>query len=730
MIRYRHKRIISLLLIMTMAASIYGCNREKDNGADALDAVYFSSKVVTIDNSSDDYSIYRQGDNIVFISGKRTSSQGDTLPEYRRYTIDGNGEISSVTLLNADPSEGFCPLGDNGTVACLSANGYQILDEKGNVIRNGVIPSADYTRHDIGRTDNGFVIVCDGYAKLYDNKGDLKAGISFSNIGNISEADAFFRRDGKDYLSVTQDTKTVFYQLDFNSGTYSRECDNSDFGFSGDDAVYRYGGYYYDEFGDAIGKLDMDNHTRVPLAHISNLIYPPPAELTGLNIYTHFLDDNTIAKVYRYKNRTDIVLISADDSSNYADRIKLSIKGNFINEDNTLLMAAYKFNMSQDEYLLNVSPFGSSFEYSNAAEAQKAKVKLLSDFQSGNAPDMLYGDDFDYEQMGKTDLVIDMKPYLSSEITDSINENIRGLMMTDGKCYSVFAGYTLYGYIGRSSQYPDSDYSISSLPGLAEGQRRVHPQYAHDLADYMIRYPIMNPSMREGVLSHDNIKLIVSESVNNGVGPADNVEQQDSFESGKDSLTLRYINNDIRNYIYMNRDADEPLNFVGFPSAGGSVKAIHPSGRIAISTGSKYPEACARFAEILLSEEIQRLNYSTGSIPVNDTILREYLDYMTAPDTIPDNEDNYKNLSEMSRAYIDETGHLHTDDGSVSVDKDTAGAYMSLITDVNTVINIDWGLYSIICDEIDSYYTESKSIDEIASSLESRLNLYVKENYL
>lgn len=51
------------------------------------------------------------------------------------------------------------------------------------------------------------------------------------------------------------------------------------------------------------------------------------------------------------------------------------------------------------------------------------------------------------------------------------------------------------------------------------------------------------------------------------------------------------------------------------------------------------------------------------------------------------------------------------------------------IDSIDSVISYDWGLYNIICDEIDSYYIQGKSEDEIAKTLQSRIDLYVAENY-
>ena len=55
--------------------------------------------------------------------------------------------------------------------------------------------------------------------------------------------------------------------------------------------------------------------------------------------------------------------------------------------------------------------------------------------------------------------------------------------------------------------------------------------------------------------------------------------------------------------------------------------------------------------------------------------------------------------------------------------------YREMVLSINSVISYDWGLYNIICDEINSYYFQNKSPEAIVKTLQSRLDLYVAENY-
>ena len=61
-------------------------------------------------------------------------------------------------------------------------------------------------------------------------------------------------------------------------------------------------------------------------------------------------------------------------------------------------------------------------------------------------------------------------------------------------------------------------------------------------------------------------------------------------------------------------------------------------------------------------------------------------------------------------------------------DPDPAEDYFSAMSCVSVIQTNDWGIFNIITDEMASY-SQGKSIEEIAESLQSRLNLYIDENY-
>ena len=64
-----------------------------------------------------------------------------------------------------------------------------------------------------------------------------------------------------------------------------------------------------------------------------------------------------------------------------------------------------------------------------------------------------------------------------------------------------------------------------------------------------------------------------------------------------------------------------------------------------------------------------------------------------------------------------------------SVKQEIIDAYLEIISSADTIETQDYGIYDIICDEINSYYTQSRSPEQIVTTLDQRLTLYCQENY-
>ena len=68
-------------------------------------------------------------------------------------------------------------------------------------------------------------------------------------------------------------------------------------------------------------------------------------------------------------------------------------------------------------------------------------------------------------------------------------------------------------------------------------------------------------------------------------------------------------------------------------------------------------------------------------------------------------------------------------DSVIKITQDVVDDYLEAVYSADTLTVMDQRLYSIIYDEVNSYYTQNRSTEQIAESLMKRLDLYAEENY-
>ena len=115
----------------------------------------------------------------------------------------------------------------------------------------------------------------------------------------------------------------------------------------------------------------------------------------------------------------------------------------------------------------------------------------------------------------------------------------------------------------------------------------------------------------------------------------------------------------------------------------------------------------------MLSDEVQEVEIGQGNNPVVNKVFDEFCQYALEPESVPESEVIWKSIVNRKMTVAN---WVVTD-------------YREMVYSIDIVISYDWELYNIICEEINSYYIQGKSTDEIAESLQSRIDLYVSENY-
>ena len=100
-----------------------------------------------------------------------------------------------------------------------------------------------------------------------------------------------------------------------------------------------------------------------------------------------------------------------------------------------------------------------------------------------------------------------------------------------------------------------------------------------------------------------------------------------------------------------------------------------------------------------------------GRIPVTKNMLDTFCECCLHPDQIQD---------EVLKKHFEK---------KKAVSQEAVDRFLKDISSADTVQTFDWGVFDIIYDEVNTYYSQSRSPEQIAESLETRLTLYMQENY-
>ena len=733
-------RCIAATLVATMLlVSVSSCTNTEESAVDTsfsyasdedIEHKMFSSASVTVPDTAKDVNTIFEHDGKVCLI-RKAFDYSDETAYITVYNPDGS--LDSSYEIKCGRALEFCCLGKE--LACYSGNimepeiGIDVYDWDGELIRHNSISRLLVGDLWITRSvASGNVICGTEGAVLIDANADVIATVKYDEFMNI---EGFIAEGDKYYvLGRTADAQvTEYYELDFDKGICSRIASWEDLGgsFSTEEAIESdtYNGHIYDVDKGYIYRADIGSYSIVPVAKLDNMLVQPPKCALTTTYYLHILTDDLYCWYYPYDNGvSDLVIISPDDDLDLEERQELVVKGVGIEDDALLKYAAYVYNSSQEEYIVRLKDLGIS--YSNAREAQSAMLRVMSEFENGDIPDIFYGPIFDYQYWGDNGMVIDMSPYL--ELDNDLFPGVKAAM-TDGEghIYQVFSSFRIYGLWGRQTDFQNADLTVEdlvSLPLISDGGLKVT---SYGLLYGMLRYNLKD-LYAEGRLTRENISYIVSTVMSHG-----NADYAGGTEvSGDDFQRVTDMSDLIEESASNATDywgiqyalKDIPV-FVGYPSSGMQVRVMDPQGLVAVSSSASDPQACCDFISFMLSDEFQSYIALYQGFPVNRAVYERHLGYLKNPSSIPDDISfMYKGV--LMKDYSDIDRGIYE---TVPMDAELADALLQQLESANTVPEYDWGIGSIISEELQTYYSQGKAVDDMADSLYSRLLLYAQENY-
>ena len=696
-----------LVITLILACFLSGCNNPGEETLSEFsnrDTYYYASTI---------FEYYEEGyysaiQNVIDYKGcyyaiVNSISEDLSGSVNRLICIDGNGnQISRIDLPDDINIYVTSDIENDELIYVTFSNKV----EKININTGEITYSQDYDLDLCGATfiDDGYIVLSIGKVDKYDNNGSLISTINNDDWAFFNGYRTFYAANDKYYLLSDDGFSWKYYELDFDKGTqkliYDPQIDNTYISNCSSEYLFNDTGEYM---------LDFDNECIYTLSKWSDIDLQPP-RYTYVDPQFIGIDESTFLTIYNYDNGiSELLIYTYDPSKDNSGRTTLTVGGFNCNYDLALKWAIYDYNTSQSEYRAYIEDYTEEFGWETISEGAQQQATLIKYFNDGNAPDIFYGNQFDYYGFYESGMTIDILQYADDQLIDRLNEvtpNIKDLMIDDsGSCYRIFSSYQIEGYISSTDLVDSNDMSIPELLDISNntGITFITNRNANDLA--------LNAILFTNGLEEEDYRSILQYSIDKGVQFADGA----SLPQLDNTWVDEYLLWDTNIYSIIRLDDIEKgtganFEFLGYPSLYNTSHLIIPFGQVAVSSSTVYPDECCKLLSYLLDDNVQNLNNLSCYIPVNDEIMHKMVDYSLDHSIIPDSDYYY-------RTYLCQD----------EINEETAEDFYKMIEAVDTVQYFDWGLADIIDDEVNSYFIQNKPVDEIAQSLYSRIELYLSE---
>lgn len=716
------KRVIACILVFSLFPILGGCRKNSkkatfDSGAYSSNTFSIPKKegyeatLRSVLKDGEDTCIsvvYTQYDQDDYIINQVTDIFTVDDKAQTKYTLEVMGnQPPCVVLKNAYVYLGYKNSDlekSDGDQSNLQMSAVFLDKKTGDLIR---AIDTDFQPWYVTEISDGFVVVGNSTLSRYTTEGTLVKTIKLDFPCYIDN-NGFFEDNGKYYIVEERDLGELYYhEVNFETGECPAIATSESMGAIGASIS---GKYFFNPDGEY--RVNLASMVVECIAEWNNIDIRPPKTNLDTPSQLYALDDDRFAKSYEYRDGTAEVLIFKYDST--VDRSKvqmIKIGGYGVYNDPVLQWAVYSFNTSNKDYRVILEDYSGRFEGYLPEERRKATLELTQYFNQGNTPDIFYGTRFDYAYMGRNGMVEDLSGYMNDQYASQLTDSAKRLLYDGNEnCFQLFSGYMMYGYEMLKSDLNEvQDTSIQSLfEYSAKKGIPCSTTSAADLVDTAIRYnfaDLWGAYDGNRKISHDELVELVKSVLSLPI-------EGKPITNSEDLVNGRVLMCDSIVSCTMAEDyLKDEFEFIGYPSIHGTVHLAIPQSCLAISTTAKNKDKCWEMLAMLLSEDAQKQAIITGYIPITQHAIDMFCEASSHPESVTD---------EVLKSVLGK---------QEAVSQDKIDAFRKTVDMADTVATYDYGIFDIIYDEVNSYYSQNRTPEQIADTLEERLTLYMQENY-
>lgn len=455
------------------------------------------------------------------------------------------------------------------------------------------------------------------------------------------------------------------------------------------------------------------------------------------------LSDGRIVAVYEDWNRHESGMVALNKVS--ADEVeqKQKIVLGVMYQDSELEAAVVDFNKSSDTYHVTIRHY---IDYDNWSETSilDAQTRLNSDITSSNCPDILCLSDINVQQLAAKGVFEDLSTYLEKSSLDRSDmlENVLDAYTYDDRLICIPKRFEVGTIIGSAAQVGEEmGWTLEEMIAFAD----AHPKA--QLFDLMYKEEIMSCCLTYNADSFvdwetgacrfdsDEFKALLE-----FVGRFPTFEEM-TFDDGQAPMPERLQKGEVllSKFTIDELDAMQlylamfggPVTCIGYPNSDGCSGAVlFPSGAYAITSRSQVKEGAWAFIESYLTWEENR--FSRWGFPNSRSELARMADEEVNVEYV---------LDENGEPMLDERGNpIVVGGGSKGYGWDNWEYYYRVPTqeEVDMVLELiqsarigsagNEQIMAIINEEAAPFFQGQKSVDEAASTIQNRVQVYVDEN--
>lgn len=422
---------------------------------------------------------------------------------------------------------------------------------------------------------------------------------------------------------------------------------------------------------------------------------------------------------------TELIDLTRSEAGAIDEKIQVNVATLYADQEYTA--AIVKYNKSQEKYHINTQVF---YDYNTDMDYEAAMTNMQNAIIGDNPPDIVILQGMDSEIYANKDVFADLKPYVekSEKLSlDDYYENVIEAYTYKDKLISIPSNFSISTFAVSAKDFDKMGWTVDEM---------IKYDYSHPDAN-LISYASRS-SMYDWVLGFTMEKFVNWET------------GECNFDSPEFKQILEYLAGFSAEYDWeSDMDSDsEPIQiqegkllavgayigsinetqvydamfggvgaatFIGYPTLDGTPTAalLEGSGGMAITEkGNK--DAAWDFVEFYLTRDDKNDMFSYG-LPANKKELQKLID------------------AELEKAKSgDECGS-----GVGYGDWDYTYHY-STEAEIDTLLEIfktakpqpkqNGDILAIITEEAEAFYTNQKSVDEVAGIIQNRVNIFVSEN--